>query len=267
MTVKSLNNINLVLRKTKTILIKIFTVSLCILIFYGVSLSQFHMSEGPDNKHGVVQGYISDYSNAVFQDANVIIEGTRNYKVTTSDEGSYSIKLPAGEYRIRVEVPNFRRAERSSVFVESNSTARIDFTLFDENSVFLSYQDISKEEVLDDAPSGAFTFEKIFLASLKKSKIKEIGIRYGEKKQVKRSTVYTANVTPEIMKYNGADYPGVLLTYNLSSVQAQKITLDSKDKITAEGNVLIEENGEKREKLKAVELKIVKGAFVIKSMT
>ncbi len=270
MRIRKLDNVITVLNFIKTlefknVSVKIFKVSMCFLIFSGVFMSQLVTNDNSENKYAMVGGIVTDSDGSLIPNANIIIEGTHEYVVMTAEDGSYSIKLPSDIYRIRVEALNmgFCPAIRSAVYLESNSTTRINFTLFGSYSVYLNQYVPKGIKELEHPLIGEFRFEKIFPSSLKKSKIKEIGIRYGEKKQAKKTTVYTANVLSDINKVSGNDYPGVLLTYNISSIQAQKITINSKGKIIAEGNVIVEENGKKRSNLKILQARIDNGTFVV----
>ena len=248
--------------------VKILKVNICFLIFYGVAMSQIITNQNSEiGCCATISGIVTDYSGAIIADANIIIEGTHRYEVITSEDGSYSLNLPSDIYQIRVETLNrgFCPTVRSAVYLEKDSKTTMNFPLFGCYTVYLS-QLVDKEVKELEHPSiGGFTFEKIFPQSLKESKVKEIGISYGEKKQVKGTTIYTADVLPDIKKIKGSDYAGVLLTYNFLSIQAQKITINSNSEIIAEGNVLIEEKNRKREKLKIVKLKIVKDNLIIKS--
>jgi len=249
-------------------IIKILSVCVCILNFYTISHSQA-IQDNAINEQATIVGVVTDAAGSLVPDTRVVIEGTRRFEAMTSAEGSYSIKLPPGNYRFSVEAMSlgFRLTRRSSAYLESNSKTEINFVLFGMHSVYLTQimRNLPAGVILDHPYFGDFRFEEIFPPSLKKSNIKEIGIRYGEKEQTKTTTIYTADVTDDIKKYNGTDYPGVLLTYNLMTLQAQKITVDSKDEITAEGNVSINENGKKREKLKVVKLKIVNDTLIVNS--
>ncbi len=250
----------------KTLFVKIFKVSFCLFIFYGVSVSQ--ANDNSENRYATFEGVVADYNGAVIPDANIIIEGTSKYEVMTTDDGSYSIKLPSGIYRFRVESPKmgFCPAVRSAVYLENKARARIDFTLFGCYSVYLNQSIPEGVKELEHPLIGEFTFEKISPQYLKESKIKEIGIRYGEKKQAKGTTIYTADVVFDINEANGVDYPGVLLTYNLSTIQAKKITIKSKSRIIAEGNVIVKEKGKKTEGFNIIQVRIVNGLFVVKSI-
>ena len=82
---------------------------------------------------GTIIGSIKDASGAVVPRATVTItnEQTDRQETVTSDlEGRYtSLPLTPGPYRVEASLQGFRRAARSNVTVQVNSTAIIDFTL------------------------------------------------------------------------------------------------------------------------------------------
>ena len=82
---------------------------------------------------GTITGSIKDSSGAVIPHATVTItnqQTDRQETVMTDLEGRYtSLPVPPGEYRVEASLQGFRRAARSNVVVQVNSTAIIDFTL------------------------------------------------------------------------------------------------------------------------------------------
>ena len=82
---------------------------------------------------GTIIGSIKDTSGAVLPRATVTItnqQTDRQESVTTDLEGRYtSLPLAPGQYRVEASIQGFRRAARSDVTVQVNSTAIIDFTL------------------------------------------------------------------------------------------------------------------------------------------
>jgi Carboxypeptidase regulatory-like domain len=82
---------------------------------------------------GTIIGLIKDTSGAVVPRATVTITNqatNRQETVVTDLEGRYtSLPLPPGEYRVEASLQGFRRAARSDIAVQVNSTSIIDFTL------------------------------------------------------------------------------------------------------------------------------------------
>ena len=82
---------------------------------------------------GTIIGSIKDASGAVMPRATVTITNQqtgRQESVVTDLEGRYtSLPLPPGEYRVEAGLPGFRRAARTDITVQINTTLVIDFTL------------------------------------------------------------------------------------------------------------------------------------------
>jgi hypothetical protein len=82
---------------------------------------------------GTIMGTLKDTSGAIIPRADVTItnQQTGRQESTTTDlQGRYtSVPLPPGEYRVEAGLQGFRRAARTDVPVQVNSTVVIDFTL------------------------------------------------------------------------------------------------------------------------------------------
>ena len=82
---------------------------------------------------GTITGSIKDASGAVIPHATVTIihqQTDRQETVTADLEGRYtSLPLPPGDYRVEAVLQGFRRAARTGVTVQVNSTVVIDFSL------------------------------------------------------------------------------------------------------------------------------------------
>jgi len=79
-----------------------------------------------------LSGTVRDTSNALVPTASVTITNTATgvaTRLTTTNEATYLVvDLAAGEYRVQVEAPGFRRAEQV-VIVEVGQRARLDVVL------------------------------------------------------------------------------------------------------------------------------------------
>ena len=82
---------------------------------------------------GTITGTIKDTSGGIVPRATVTITNQqtgRQESVVTDLEGRYtSLPLPPGEYRVDAGLPGFRRAARTDISVQINSTLVIDFNL------------------------------------------------------------------------------------------------------------------------------------------
>ncbi len=82
---------------------------------------------------GTITGTVQDQAQARVPDAAVIAINTETgveFKTITTESGNYTIPaLPAGTYRVTVEVPGFKRASQPNVLVQVAQTSRVDFSL------------------------------------------------------------------------------------------------------------------------------------------
>jgi hypothetical protein len=82
---------------------------------------------------GRIEGYVTDSSGAVLQNADVIAmsvsTGVKQH-VRTGADGSYALPFePVGQYAIRVDVPGFQRYERTGITVDANSVLTVNISL------------------------------------------------------------------------------------------------------------------------------------------
>jgi hypothetical protein len=82
---------------------------------------------------GVLTGSVKDSTGAVIPGASVTATHAAtnvSTRTITTDDGLYSIPaLPAGTYKIRVELPGFKAWEQSQVVLAASMTVRVDATL------------------------------------------------------------------------------------------------------------------------------------------
>ena len=80
-----------------------------------------------------ITGKITDASGASVADAKVIatdLDRGTVWPTTTNMNGVFNLpRLPIGTYRVRAEKPGFQAAQRSSVLLQMNDIARLDFQL------------------------------------------------------------------------------------------------------------------------------------------
>jgi hypothetical protein len=85
------------------------------------------------NDRGTITGTVQDPANAMVPNATVIatnIESGAEFKTVTTGTGNYTIpSLPAGKYRLTVEVAGFKKFNQEGIEVQVAQTDRIDITL------------------------------------------------------------------------------------------------------------------------------------------
>ena len=85
------------------------------------------------NDRGTITGTVQDPANAMVPYATVIatnIESGAEFRTVTTGTGNYTIpSLPAGKYRLTVEVAGFKKFNQEGIEVQVAQTDRIDITL------------------------------------------------------------------------------------------------------------------------------------------
>lgn len=238
-----------------------------VLLCSGISLSQTDMASIAKSEKATITGIVTDHSGSVIPGTKIFIIGTQTRETTTVFDGSYRIEVPSGIYHFRVENSEmgFSPTYRSPAFLDAGSTITMNFALFGHQAVFTDSEADMAGGIIDHPSVGPFRFDEIQLGLLEKQRIKTIGIRYGSKSELKDETVYKAEITPEIKIHQGDDYPGVLFTYDLSTIQARRIVLSKNGLITADGNVSIETlapTGLRKRNAERIQLRIINGQFV-----
>lgn len=80
--------------------------------------------------NGTLAGLILDPGDARVTAAKVIIEAKKFRKeVVSADDGSYSVDLPEGKYKVRVECGGFYRSRKKTVSISLNATTKLDVVL------------------------------------------------------------------------------------------------------------------------------------------
>ena len=84
----------------------------------------------PSRSIGTLAGLILDPGDARVPAAKVIIEAKRFRKeVVSGDDGSYSVDLAEGKYKVRVECGGFYPTRKKTVSITLNSTTKLDIVL------------------------------------------------------------------------------------------------------------------------------------------
>lgn len=107
------------------VLLKIFRLGLCLLLFAGVARTQ----TGTTSVHGVV----TDKTGASISGATVALANSAQgleRQVKTTSTGEYEfVGLPPGTYSLTAEMPNFKRYEHSNLKLLVNSPATVNIIL------------------------------------------------------------------------------------------------------------------------------------------
>ena len=84
----------------------------------------------PSPASGTLAGLILDPGEARVPGAKVIIEAKKFRKeVVSGDDGSYSVDLPKGKYKVRVECGGFYPSRKKTVSIIFNATTKLDVVL------------------------------------------------------------------------------------------------------------------------------------------
>ena len=107
---------------------------------------------------GSFQGTVTDGSNAALPGATVTIVNPETHLVRTTEtntSGNYDAPLlPPGRYNIAVELPGFRKLEKTGLVLQVSQNARIDFTL-ELSAVEESVQVTAQSPLVDTQDSSA----------------------------------------------------------------------------------------------------------------
>jgi hypothetical protein len=194
-----------------------------------------HKSSPTAQATGQLSGTVTDINGARIADAKVAIEGDGTIRtVTTAQDGTYEVDLTRGIYRIRVSSPGFCPTRRAAFRFQSSTAVTFNFTLvvcalenvlIGENGKYIGEKDRYrmpfKEEVLPVKSASVFPLNLL--------------IQYGERLKDKN-----------VIQYKGFKIDskclGVIVTYNLLTIQADKVRFDKQTlKLEAEDNVIVED--------------------------
>ena len=102
-----------------------------LLLLAVAALSAQPAHQSPNSRStGTLAGLILDPGDARVPAAKVIIEAKRfRREVVSSDAGTYSINLPEGKYKVRVERDGFYPSRKKTVPITLNATTKLDVIL------------------------------------------------------------------------------------------------------------------------------------------
>lgn len=213
---------------------------------------------------GHVSGTVTDITEARVSGATITIEGEGAKRtITAANDGTYEVELPVGIYRIKVNSAGFCPARRAAFKVQSLTVATFGFTLVvcpTVNNIIVEngrykgetdgYQSPFKEEDFPVGPAGSPL---------------DLLIRYGRRRKDGNIIEYTGYKSS--IQYTGHSSGdkrlGVTVSYNLLTINAEKVRLNPKTlRLEAEGSVVIE-NGRQQTYAKRAVVEFKAGESVI----
>ena len=102
-----------------------------LLLVVCMSLSASAQQTSNSAATGKLRGKIMDYPGVYIPDARIIIEGKRfKRRLSSADDGTYSIDAPAGTYKVRVEYVGFHPSRVRGVVITSNGVTMLNIVLY-----------------------------------------------------------------------------------------------------------------------------------------
>lgn len=232
------------------------------LTFLGVILSLAALSSQAQavEERSFLTGTVLDTNNSVIVGATVIVEGrvSKNpISTTTAEDGTYSLQLPAGIYRISVDKAGFCRTRRADFRLRTSNTT-INFTLVVCPLVHSLILEDGKYKGEISRNQPPFKEDEFSIDS--SSVVLNLVIQYGERIETAKAIHYKGFALSDRAF-------GVVATYNLMTLRADRLLFDRKSlRLRAEGNVVFEIS-EKRTSALVAEVDLHDGEprFTIKS--
>lgn len=226
-----------------------FTILPAAALFLVASVMSFgaprHKSSSTAQATGQLSGTVMDINGARIADAKVTIEGAgTTHTVTTSEDGTYEADLTLGIYRIRVNSPGFCPTRRAAFNVQPSTAVTFDFTL-----VVCALENVLTGE--DGKYTGEvhryrmpFKEEEFPVKSASVSPLNLL-IQYGGRLKKKN-----------VIRYKGFKIDskslGVIVSYNLLTIHADKVRFDRQTlQLEAEGSLIVEDGKQHTQAKKA----------------
>jgi hypothetical protein len=205
-------------------------------IFFG-----FICGYAQSGQTSVVRGEIFDQNGAVIPNAVIAVSNeTKSYQGTTSGKGEYSLTVVPGIYKITAEAPRlgFQTSYRSDIKAEPGIRSSVNLILYPKQYFHIDAYDATPGVVKDHPPVRVASFDYEDTPKLSESGIERGKIRFGSRcgSPSQGITRYTSGL------YND-EHIGATFTYDLFTLIADEITLDSQTGIWAKGNIRIDDNG------------------------
>ena len=233
------------------------------LTFLGVIFSLAALSNQAQavEERSLLTGTVLDTNNSVIVGATIIVEGRvlkNQINTTTAEDGTYSIQLPVGIYRISVNKAGFCRTRRADFRLRTSNTT-INFTLVVcpiVHSLILEDGKYKGETSRNQPP-----FKEDEFSIDPSSGVLNLVVQYGERIETEKAIHYKGFALSDRSCF------GVVATYDLMTLRADRLLFDRKSlRLRAEGNVVYEMS-EKRTNAVLVEVDLHDGEpkFTFKS--
>lgn len=200
---------------------------------------------------GRVRGTVRFVNGSAVQNAKVRVKGsTGTFEAITNQHGVYEIEAPVGVYNIIVRQSGLCGSRRASFRIEPKTVANFDFNLVVCPGIdFAECKEETRYAGVECDTVGPFKYDSYTFTGNLTSPL-DLLIRYGEKiennglTEYKGASVKWIDTDENLEKAQREKYLAVTLSYNLMTVNADKVSFDSKNRILkAEGNLVVENNG------------------------
>ena len=191
---------------------------------------------GPSNPQlAEVKGFVTDINRAKVPGASVEFTSKgRKYTALTSENGTYTIQLHPGTYKVRVLKFGFCDGRRGAFSLKENSRAQFDFQL-----LVCGTWDTEGISAPPSPPKLPDRYQEEELNAITANGIRPL-ITFGGRK------VYANLVHYSGFEYQGRRYP-VVYTYDLLTITADTLSYSLKDNsIEGRGDVIWQEGNEAR---------------------
>lgn len=185
-----------------------------------------------------VTGVVLDTSNATVSGATVVVAGGQSIQtITTTEDGTFRIVLPAGIYSMEAKQRGFCRARRARFRVSSSSITRLDFRLIVcpvVHSLTLEGDRYRGENASERPPFKEEEF------SINSSGFPlNLLIQYGERVNGPDGNQYSGFTLSDGKRFGG------MATYDLLTIYADRMLFEPKSlRLQAQGTVVFARGGE-----------------------
>jgi hypothetical protein len=215
----------------------------------------------------VLEGKIINILGQPIPRVTVVMESdTYLIRQLTDKEGRYSFQGPPGIYRISTEswvgklsyndefyMPKdyssyFRPALRANVKLSPEKSSTINFVLIESASILTHFDE--KSDVLSGVidqydhltPHPRIKYETIFWGFADGPF--DLVVQYGSRRSKNGKIHYLTVLNHKQTSVFGKSFPGVVITYDGTTIYADRAEFNGKDVLRAEGNIMVEDGGE-----------------------
>ncbi len=102
---------------------------LAALIISAVLVSDLYQAPIAASRTARLEGAVKDPNGAFIVNAEILIKGSKEYKLSTDENGRYGIDLPAGKYSVFATAYGFKPFRRGKTITLRQETYMLDITL------------------------------------------------------------------------------------------------------------------------------------------